>query len=70
MLDGLDAGVVNYSIDDFYHFSRMCLIKDERHYDRFDKVFGDYVNGLQSLFEEKETNRSTGWLGRNHGHAA
>ena len=62
MLDGLDAGVVNYSIDDFYHFSRMCLIKDERHYDRFDKVFGDYVNGLQSLFEEVIGDIPEEWL--------
>ena len=62
MLDGLDAGVVNYSIDEFYHFSRMCLIKDERHYDRFDKVFGDYVNGLQSLFEEVIGDIPEEWL--------
>ena len=52
MLDGLDKEVANYSIDDFYHFSRMCLIKDERHFDRFDKVFGNYISGLQNLFDE------------------
>ena len=52
MLDGLDKEVANYSIDSFYHFARLCLIKDERHYDRFDKVFGEYINGLQQLFDE------------------
>jgi len=62
MLDGLDAAVVNYNIDDFYHFSRLCLVKDERHYDRFDKVFGDYVNGLQSLFDEVVGDIPEEWL--------
>jgi len=62
MLDGLDHGVTNYSVDDFYHFSRMCLIKDERHYDRFDKVFGDYVAGLQNLFDEVVGDIPEEWL--------
>ena len=51
MLDGLDAAVTNYSVDEFYHFARLCLVKDERHFDRFDQVFGDYINGIQSAFE-------------------
>ncbi len=50
MLDGLNTGIGNYDIDDFYHFARLALVKDERHFDRFDKVFGDYVSGLQSTF--------------------
>lgn len=62
MLDGLDHNVTNYSVDDFYHFSRMCLIKDERHYDRFDKVFGDYVAGLQNLFDEVIGDIPEEWL--------
>lgn len=52
MLDGLSHNVTNHSVDDFYHFSRLCLVKDERHFDRFDQVFGDYINGLQQLFDE------------------
>ena len=62
MLDGLDHEVANYSIDDFYHFSRMCLIKDERHFDRFDKVFGEYVSGLQNLFDEVIGDIPEEWL--------
>jgi len=62
MLDGLDHQVANYSIDDFYHFSRMCLIKDERHFDRFDKVFGEYVSGLQNLFDEVIGDIPEEWL--------
>ena len=52
MLDGLNAGVTNYSVDEFYHFARLSLVKDERHFDRFDQVFGDYINGVQTAFDK------------------
>ena len=52
MLDGLNAGVTNYSVDEFYHFARLSLVKDERHFDRFDQVFGDYVKGVQTAFDK------------------
>jgi len=52
MLDGMNAGVTNYSVDEFYHFARLSLVKDERHFDRFDQVFGDYVNGIQTAFDK------------------
>ena len=51
MLDGLNEGIGNFNIDDFYHFARLALVKDERHFDRFDKVFGDYITGIQNSFE-------------------
>jgi uncharacterized protein with von Willebrand factor type A (vWA) domain len=52
MLDGLTNGIGAYRVDDFYHFARLTLIKDEKHYDRFDQVFADYVNGIQNLFDD------------------
>ena len=36
-------------LDDFYVLAKMCLVKDERHYDRFDKAFGHYFEGIESL---------------------
>ncbi len=38
-----------YSIDDFYFLSRMSLIKDERHYDKFDRAFASYFKGVQQV---------------------
>ena len=38
-----------HSIDDFYVFSRTCLVKDESHYDRFDKAFGSYFSGVTEI---------------------
>ncbi len=64
MLEGMDKQIANYSIDDFYHFARLCLIKDERYYDRFDKVFGDYINGVHTLFDEVIGEIPEEWLRR------
>jgi uncharacterized protein with von Willebrand factor type A (vWA) domain len=37
------------SIDDFYHLSRTIMVKDEKHYDKFDKAFGAYFKGVEML---------------------
>ncbi|MFZ2389815.1 MAG: hypothetical protein WAW69_18630, partial [Polaromonas sp.] len=31
-----------YKIDDFYYLSRTVLVKDEKHYDKFDRAFAAY----------------------------
>lgn len=52
LLSALDQHVAGFSVDDFYYLARITLIKDERHYDRFDRVFGVYFQGLEELFDE------------------
>ncbi len=47
LLRAMKAGVADYSVDDFYHLSRAVLVKDERHLDRFDRVFGEVFKGLE-----------------------
>ncbi len=47
LLRGMKEGVADYSVDDFYHLSRAALVKDERHLDRFDRVFGEVFKGLE-----------------------
>ncbi len=49
LLEAVKQGVANYSIDDFYFLSRATLVKDERHIDRFDQVFGYCFQGLEAL---------------------
>lgn len=48
--------------DDFYLLSRTCLIKDEKYYDRFDRAFGHYFEGLEAvnLFPEGDIPKE--WL--------
>ena len=41
-LAGLDKGITNLNTDSFYHFARASLVKDERHYDRFDRTFSEF----------------------------
>lgn len=49
LLEVLKARLVYASMDDFYYLSRMSLVKDERHYDKFDRAFGTYFKGLEDL---------------------
>ncbi|MFN7196760.1 MAG: vWA domain-containing protein [Hylemonella sp.] len=38
-----------YSLDDFYYLSRAALVKDEKHYDKFDRAFAAYFKGVELL---------------------
>ena len=49
LLEVLKARLVYADIDEFYYLSRMALVKDERHYDKFDRAFGAYFKGLEDL---------------------
>jgi len=64
LLEALKAGVVGpktpqsqdsaneptgYSVDDFYYLSRAALVKDEKHYDKFDRAFSAYFKGVEMV---------------------
>ena len=49
LIEAMDKGVTDRSINDFYYLSRTALVKDERNLDKFDKVFGHVFKGLDSL---------------------
>ena len=51
LLESLQKGVIGPSIDEFYFLSRLCLIKDETKYDKYDKVFGEYFKGIEALVD-------------------
>lgn len=38
-----------YKIDDFYYLSRTVLVKDEKHYDKFDRAFASYFKGVEMV---------------------
>jgi len=54
LLEALKAGVIEPSIDEFYFLARATLVKDEAHFDRFDKAFGAFFNGVAALADSKE----------------
>jgi uncharacterized protein with von Willebrand factor type A (vWA) domain len=49
LYEGLSRHVAFGSADEFYFFSRTCLVKDEKYFDRFDKAFGAHFEELQDL---------------------
>ena len=54
LLEALKADLANRRVEDFYYLSRACLVKDERHLDRFDQVFGHVFKGLDLMQETVE----------------
>ncbi|QPC90354.1 VWA domain-containing protein [Mesorhizobium sp. INR15] len=49
LLEGLEAGLVDYDVEGFYYLARAALVKDERHIDRFDQVFAHVFKGIEAL---------------------
>jgi uncharacterized protein len=49
LMQAMDAGVAAGKVEDFYHLSRAVLVKDEKHYDRFDQVFGKVFKGVETV---------------------
>jgi uncharacterized protein with von Willebrand factor type A (vWA) domain len=45
LLEALQKRVVDGSIEEFYFLARTCLVKDEKFFDRYDRVFGAYFKG-------------------------
>ncbi|HOM12495.1 MAG TPA: hypothetical protein PLB41_04180, partial [Rubrivivax sp.] len=49
LLDAIKHGVIGPSVDDFYYLSRTALVKDEAHFDKFDRAFAAYFKGVELL---------------------
>ena len=52
LLEALQARVVASSPAEFYYLARMALVKDERHFDRFDRVFAGFFQDAERVFEK------------------
>ena len=61
LLEALQQGTVPFAsnakatvppaIEQFYFVARAALVKDERHYDRFDRVFAAHFKGAELALE-------------------
>ena len=54
LLEGVEAGLPEHRIEDFYFLARSTLVKDERHLDRFDQVFASVFKGVETLQQALE----------------
>jgi len=65
LMGAMDQGLADYSVNDFYYLSRALLVKDERHLDRFDQVFGHVFKGLERVSaNDEEVEIPEEWLKR------
>jgi len=63
LMEAMDKRAINsFNVNDFYYLSRSALIKDERHLDKFDRVFGHSFKGLESNEEGSVTEIPEEWL--------
>ncbi|HJU70597.1 MAG TPA: VWA domain-containing protein [Paucimonas sp.] len=52
LLEAMQKSVISPSLDDFYFLARTTMVKDESHYDKFDKAFGLYFKGIEAVFDK------------------
>jgi uncharacterized protein with von Willebrand factor type A (vWA) domain len=70
LLEALQAGVVgphsdnHFQLDDFYYLSRCTLVKDEKHYDKFDQAFAAYFKGVEQVADFRQ-DIPLDWLRKN-----
>ena len=62
LLQALEARVASCSAEEFYWLARLALVKDERHFDRFDRVFAQHFEGAERLFEKIIAEVPADWL--------
>ena len=61
LLEAMRQGVARFDIDEFYFLARTALVKDERHLDRFDRVFGQCFKGIETP-SDPQTELPEEWL--------
>ncbi len=49
LLEALQKGVIGSSVDDFYYLSRMTMVKDESNFDKFDRAFAEFWEGVEAI---------------------
>ncbi|KAA8981857.1 VWA domain-containing protein [Halospina sp. K52047b] len=62
LTEALQKRLAFADLEDFYFLSRLCLVKDERHYDKFDRAFDAYFKGIENLDELLEALIPDDWL--------
>src|SRR5260370_29347538 len=49
LLEAMDKKVIGQSIDEFYDLSGAALVKDEAKYDKFDRAFAEFWEGVETI---------------------
>jgi uncharacterized protein with von Willebrand factor type A (vWA) domain len=62
LIEALEKDAIGPDVEDFYYLSRAALVKDERHLDKFDRVFGNVFKGLDNNIETISAQIPDEWL--------
>ncbi|MFC5480233.1 vWA domain-containing protein [Massilia suwonensis] len=62
LLEALEKAVIAPSLDEFYYLARLTLVKDEAHFDKFDRAFGSYFKGIEAVFDTSKGEIPLDWL--------
>lgn len=49
LMEALEKKVVFGDLEEFYYLSRLCLVKDEKHFDKFDRAYDKYIKGIATI---------------------
>jgi len=49
LLEAMSKDVIGPSINDFYYLSRIALVKDEANFDKFDRAFAEFWDGVDAI---------------------
>ena len=63
LLEGLSKGLCDSNkIEDFYNFSKLCLVKDEKNYDKFDRAFNSFYEENKNIINQVEKKIPESWV--------
>ena len=62
LISAMEKQLVFANMEQFYFLSRAILVKDEKHYDKFDRAFDIYFKGIESLDDILEMLIPEEWL--------
>jgi uncharacterized protein len=62
LVEALEKEAIDINVEHFYYLSRAALVKDERHLDKFDRVFGTVFKGLENTSEAVNAEIPAEWL--------
>jgi uncharacterized protein with von Willebrand factor type A (vWA) domain len=62
LLECLENNLAFADVDEFYYLSRLCMVKDEKHFDKFDRAFSRYFEKVGQLDEMFQYQIPEHWL--------
>lgn len=62
LIEALQQHLAFGSVEEFYFLARLCLVKDETHFDKFDRIFAEYFKGAAIQLDEFAADIPEEWL--------